>query len=201
MRFLPLFLLLASCSSYIASMQEEKNRFDISYDQMRIEIADLKHALHATQIELNILEEKVKTQSETIINNNKNISKIDFQQKTALIEKKIASLQVNQEQTLQDLLQLRNHANDTTKALQSFAQEIQSQNRKFEEISKLKATLSSLSKAIESDPQQSFRSHRVQPGETLEKIARTHHTSVPELKKLNKLDSDRIMVGQEIKIP
>lgn len=41
----------------------------------------------------------------------------------------------------------------------------------------------------------------VKRGDVLEKIARAHNTSVKELKKLNNLTTDRISVGQVLRIP
>jgi LysM repeat protein len=43
--------------------------------------------------------------------------------------------------------------------------------------------------------------HRVKPGETLYSIARDHSCSVPELKKLNKLESENIQPGTDLKLP
>lgn len=43
--------------------------------------------------------------------------------------------------------------------------------------------------------------HRVKAGETLYSIARDHACSVPELKKINKLDSENIAPGMELKLP
>ena len=46
-----------------------------------------------------------------------------------------------------------------------------------------------------------FTLYKVKPGDSLEKIARTHKISVEKIKKLNGLDQDLIVVGQELKIP
>lgn len=189
-------LLLASCSSYMTTMQEEKRRSDIASDEMRIEIADLKHMLSSMQVEVTILEEKLK-KLETL---NK---ESQLGQQIVALEKKIQQFQRMQEQASSDLQQLRTHANETSQTFRSFAQEIQSQNQRFEEIAKLKATLSLLSKTINSEPAHPIgvTTHRVKSGETLEKIARQHHTTVAELKRLNQLDNDRIIIGQELKLP
>lgn len=41
----------------------------------------------------------------------------------------------------------------------------------------------------------------IKAGDTLSQIARTHHTTVKTLKLLNKLESDRIIVGNTLKLP
>lgn len=43
--------------------------------------------------------------------------------------------------------------------------------------------------------------HTVKKGETLGTIARKHNTTVAKLKKVNRLKSDRVKVGQKIKLP
>jgi LysM repeat protein len=43
--------------------------------------------------------------------------------------------------------------------------------------------------------------YTVKSGDTLSKIAKDHHTSVPELQKLNSLSTTQIKVGQKLKVP
>ena len=45
------------------------------------------------------------------------------------------------------------------------------------------------------------QTHTVAPGETLFRIAQTYHTSVDDLKKLNNMSGNSVMVGQKLKIP
>ncbi len=198
-----LLLLLSGCAPYVASMQEDKRRTDLALDEMRLELADLKHTLKGTQVELNILEEKLKKQEALLATNKQPQQKSDpLVQQVSNLEKEIAHLRSIQERTLHDLEHLRSHANETSAAMQSFSQEFGLQNKKFEEISKLKTTLSTLSKSI-SAPQEtgSFSVYRVKSGDTLEKIARMHNTTVAELKRINHLEHDRIMTGQDLKLP
>ena len=93
------------------------------------------------------------------------------------------------------------HANETTAALSQFKQrvieleqEIQLQNRRFEEIAKLKTFIENSSKDLDA------KVHKVRPGDTLEKIARLHKTSVERIKKVNDLNQDLIVIGQELRI-
>jgi LysM repeat protein len=183
-------------------MQEEKRRYDLSHNEMRIEIADVKHALHAVQVELNILEEKIKKQDSSLAQNKQssNLSQ-QLTQQIAECEKKIVNVQKIQEKIAEDLKTLHSHANDTTHTLKTFAQEIKDQNKKFDELSKIKTTLSSLSKTMQLPNENKHTLHRVKSGETLKKIAELHHTTVSELKLLNQLESDRIIPNQELKLP
>jgi membrane-bound lytic murein transglycosylase D len=45
------------------------------------------------------------------------------------------------------------------------------------------------------------QTHTVAPGETLFRIAQTYHTSVDDIKKLNNMSGNSVMVGQKLKIP
>jgi LysM repeat protein len=47
----------------------------------------------------------------------------------------------------------------------------------------------------------STKKYRVRAGDTLSGIARKYHTSVAKIKKANNLRSDRIQIGQVLKIP
>ena len=51
------------------------------------------------------------------------------------------------------------------------------------------------------DVADSGSSYRVKNGDSLEKIARTHQTTVQAIKDLNGLTSDKIVVGKLLKIP
>jgi LysM repeat protein len=46
-----------------------------------------------------------------------------------------------------------------------------------------------------------YKKYKVRSGDTLSQIAQRHHTTVTAIKKLNHLRSDRIDVGQVLKIP
>ena len=45
------------------------------------------------------------------------------------------------------------------------------------------------------------QTHTVAPGETLFRIAQTYHTNVEDIKKLNNMSGNSVMVGQKLKIP
>lgn len=55
--------------------------------------------------------------------------------------------------------------------------------------------------APEEKPVSGFKEVKVKKGDALEKIARTHHTTVQELMRVNKLSSTQLKIGQVLKIP
>jgi LysM repeat protein len=84
--------------------------------------------------------------------------------------------------------------------IQMLESEIASHEKKLEEVVKLKGTLTSISKAISPAPSQA-KSYRVIAGDSLEKIARKYGTTAEILRKLNNLSNDKIVVGQNLKVP
>lgn len=113
------------------------------------------------------------------------------------IESRIAAIEKKQEKITTDLHQLSGHANQTTNALSILEKEIEKTTQKIQEISQLKSTLNSISKAIGTGG----NTHKVTRGDTLEKIARRYNTSIANLKQMNGLTSNTIIVGQELKVP
>jgi LysM repeat protein len=175
-------------------------------DELRQEIADVNYTLNATKVELQIVQERLKNQESSyssLKNQSKNQPKADpASSQLTLLEKRLFQLEKNQEK-------LSTHANQTSSSFVQYRDKIQeiektidAQNRRLEEVVKLKATLSSISNVMQKNPgDSSGRSYRVKPGDSLEKIARTERVTVEAIKTQNSLENDRIVVGQELKIP
>jgi LysM repeat protein len=213
--FICAVLLFSSCTSNLAFRRDDPRQSDLTLDELRMELADVKHALNSTQVELSILEDRMKNQDSTLyavknqaVNKMPQISQLNTQINS--LENRIGTIEKNQEKTLTDLRQLSSHANLTAGALSQYKEKIQelereiaSQNRKFEEFIKLKSTLASISKLMKQNAfaEESVKTYKVQTGDSLERIARQHRTTVDVLKKINRLESDLIMAGQELKIP
>ncbi len=177
MRYFSILLLLTGCASQFAALQSGNRSQDIALEEVRIELGDIKHSLHAQEVEMRLLEEKVDQES--------GAKSHDQQNGIALLEKRLAAIERNQEK-------LSSHANQTTAFLTQYRDHIQEIDRRLDEALRLKATL---------QKQPTSKTHLVKSGDSLEKIARHHQTSVQTLKELNHLSSDRIVVGQQLQIP
>ena len=123
------------------------------------------------------------------------------------LEKKWTSLEKTQQGGTEELEAALSHANETTAALSQFKERIQeleqellTQNRRFDDVAKLKGNIEALTRGLRAS-EEGFKIYKVVPGDSLEKIARAHKTAVDRIKKLNQLDQDLIVVGQELKIP
>ena len=208
--FIALVAGCTSCSPLRSSPNDEKHQLELTLHEVQTNLDDLRHDINCFQTEIQILDGRIKYYENTLSSLKqhdleKQQAKID--QLTAQIlslEKKWISLEKNQTGEIVEIETLSTHANETTAALAQFKdrigeleEEIHAQNRRFDEVAKLKGHIENLSKGFQGD----FKIYRVRPGDSLEKIARAHKTAVEKIKKLNSLDQDLIVVGQELKIP
>lgn len=179
---------------------------ELSLHKVRTEVEEVKHDLNTYEIEHHVLEGKLIDQEQTITALKQQVAELksgrldSFVQELQVLEKKLQDILKKQEKIVSDIRQLSTHANDTTTALAQykdkiaqFEKAIHGQNAQLDEIKKLKE---GISKLTEND-----KIYTVKQGDTLEKIARAHDTTVEAIKKKNKMDSDLIVVDQEIYLP
>jgi len=158
-------------------------------DELRLELSDVKHDLHSARIEINLLEERIAKQ-ERLIASLKGSANSSSESKLVALEKML-------EKVISDL----RHLNGQTGAALSKVQELEllcsSHEKKFADLANLKGTLTSISKAI---GQENKKTYVVKAGDSLEKIARAHHTTVEKIKACNGMTKETIFPDQEIKL-
>lgn len=205
-----ILLSFSSCSPLRSSPNDEKHQLELTLHEVQTNLDDLRHDINCFQTELQILDGRIKYYENTLASLKQNDlekqqGRIDqlFQQLQNL-EKKWVSFERSQQNDSKELQELSSHADETVAALSQFKdrigeleQDILAQNRRFDDLAKLKDHIENLAKG----PQGSFKLYKVKPGDSLEKIARVNKTAVEKIKKLNELDQDLIVVGQELKIP
>jgi len=206
---IPLFF-FASCSPLRTSFNDEKHQWELKLHEVLTNLDDLKHDINCFQTEIQILDGRIKYYENALAS----LKQQDIEKQQVKIEqivrdlnaleKKWSSYEKSQDGTKGDMQQLASHANETTTALSQFKNRIQeleqdilSQNRRFEDLAKLKGNLESIAKSIKP----AYKIYKVRPGDSLKKIASAHHTKVDRIKKLNDLEQDLIVVDQELKIP
>jgi LysM repeat protein len=180
-RLFLLFLLLAGVSH--ARQHDFYNE-----DALRLELSDVKHDLHSARIEITLLEERIAKQ-ERLIASLKGAASTSVDAKLASIEKML-------DKALNDLRHLNGQTTLALTKVHDLEHLCSSHEKKFADLSTLKGTLTSISKAIG----QGTKTYTVKAGDSLEKIARAHQTTVEEIKKRNGLTKDTILLGQEIKL-
>lgn len=200
--FLTFALILSGCSPQFMMGMRDQKETDYIIAELRSEIADLRQEISHHNVEFQILDEKLeKAYSSKANDTSHKISEL------SKIEKKISDLERLLEKTKEDLRELAAHANQSSSSFNQYREklfacerQIAHQSEVLSEVTKLKGTLTSLSKAMQA-PVTAAKSYKVKSGDSLEKIARHTNCSIDQLKKLNGLNNDTIMVGQELKIP
>ncbi len=195
--------LLIICLCFVFSLQAAAYSSP-ELDELRIAVDDLKYALKSTQVELNILDERVKKQTSSKPKEDVSALSLLTVQVNSL-EKKVINLEKTLEKAANDLRTLSSTATTALTKIQGVEDDLSSQEKRIDEVVKLKGTLTSISKAINarSSPEptaSSTKTYRVKAGDSLEKIARANHVSVEVIKKINHLSNDKIVVGQELRL-
>ncbi len=198
--FFAIVACLLSSPFELESRQSSNYYSDSSLEELRQELADVKHELKSVQVDLNLLDERVQ-KSATAPKNTTELSQLGL--KISTLEKKASQIDFIMEKISADLRSLNTNSTQTLNKIHDLEQEIAAHDKKLDEVVKLKGTLTSISKAIgQTTPPVSndSKTYRVKAGDSLEKIARNQHVSVDALKKLNQLKDDKIIVGQELKV-
>jgi LysM repeat protein len=206
-------ILPIACSPLKSSPNDEKHQLELTLHKLQTNLDDVRHDMNCFQTEMQVLDGRIKYYENALGNLKqqdleKQQSKIDFlSQEVAAFEKKIAVLERTHDCGVQDLQQLTSHANETSAALAQFKkrideldQIIQEQNVRIAQMAKLKGHAEGLTKHL-SNAASEKKTYKVRPGDTLDKIARFHQTTIERIKKANDLNQDLIVVGQELIIP
>jgi LysM repeat protein len=194
-----LFLCLLHCALPLHARPQSGHYTEAALDEFRIEIDDLKHALKSTQVELNLLDERINKQNHLFAAySTKDTSSSSIQ----ALEKKVLALEKTLDKIAADLRTLSQSTNQVLNKMQTLEHDLLAHEKRFEEVSKLKGTLTTISKAISQKPSTEAgpKTYRVKSGDSLGKIAQAHHTSIENLRKLNRLSDDKILPGQELRL-
>jgi len=208
------FLLLAGCAPFEGSLNDEtastENNLKYELSNCCSEITVLQRRLNLLETELDALHEEIASTSKT----NSNVVK----DRTNSIHNKVTSLETTTQKLINDINTVKNHGNEVSVAMQQCQKQIQ----KLEEtnashtgnIHNLDVAMRSLMDAVQYGMGNNTKAmaslnktssgsvYKVKSGDTLEKIARNHHTTIEALKELNQLRSeDFIIAGQELALP
>lgn len=196
--------------------------------QMRVALSDTRHAINNHETEIRIFEEKLHNQEITFDQFRQELldglqAQKDYSRATTInLESKIDFLDNAIKGLTADLKQLKSQSNDSVQVLSQYKQKmlelekiLDAQN---EHLKNVEVALNSIMEVLQAKEAaekasalvdkggEGCKTYKVQAGDTLEKIAanfstRHHKISVQALKEYNNLSSDRIVVGQTLKIP
>lgn len=199
----------------------------IALQEMRDSIEDVRHQVNNHEAEIRICDEKLKNLDVIIesvrdqLNDSGKAYKEQLKGSSANLESKIAALETISKGLVADLRQFKTYSNETTAVLEQYQQKIteleKQVGRQNQNIDHLQAAMGSLMEALLGKRQAPAkiapvaaapytlsgddRSYTVKPGDSLEKIARAHQTTIQGIKTANGLKTDRIIVGKTLVIP
>ena len=198
---------LTSCAMMGSSPKEEKHQLELTLHRIRTDLEEIKHDLSSYQMQLQIIEGQM-ISSEDLIgamkerfqeNQKTTWSQLEYQ--IGLLEKKSKALESKQDQIAHDLSHLNHYASDTTKALAQYKEKIKEMEKSLILSNELADQAKVKKAGIALKEEKPLKTYVVRSGDSLDKIARLYETSIEELKKLNQLTNDLIMVGQELIVP
>lgn len=190
--FVPLISLSSCVSQMITKKDDEVGLSTIeSLHELRAELAQLSHVVHGQNVDIQLLEEKVSNLSlkkrelltETIES---------MQQKIDLLESTLASTRMNVEQSKKNNQQV---VDTQLQRLVSLENKVAQHDSSLHVIKDLKHMLSSMQAPTKA------QNYKVEMGDTLEGISRRFGVKLQDIKQVNRLETDQIQVGQNLKIP
>jgi LysM repeat protein len=195
--------------------------------QLRAGIADLKHEIRNHESEIRTFENKLQNQEAAFDQLRQQLiddvqsqrdfvraSNINLEGKTETLDQAIQNLEMLVRNMMADLRQMKTQANDSVAVLGQYKQKISELENllhtQSQHMQNLEAALQSMmevwqakeaAREIALKANEAVKTYKVQPGDSLEKIARAQKVSVQALRDANQLTNDRIIVGQTLKIP
>jgi LysM repeat protein len=206
------YIFLWGCSPIKSSPHDQKHQLELTLHEVQTNLDDLRHDIHCFKTELQIIDGRIK-HSENALTTlkqqdiEKQQAKIDqISLHLQALEKKLASSEKISNTESEERRELTSHAKETSTVLLQFKARIEElerelivNQRRFEEFGKLKENIELLVNSIRANDR--YKAYKVKQGDSLEKIAKIHKTSVEKIKKLNGLQQDLIVVDQELQIP
>lgn len=214
-------------STYPATRSAPGDDLNQLVKQFKTSLADLKHNVHNHETEIRIFEEKLLNQESSFEQQRQQLaedlqsqrdfvraSNINLEGKIESLDQSLKNLETMIRGTMSDLRQMKTQANDSVSVLSNYKQKMTEFEKLLEaqnlHMQNLEAALQSMmevwqakeaAREIAVKGSESSKTYKVQPGDSLEKIARAQKVSVQALRDANQLSNDRIIVGQTLKIP
>lgn len=168
-----------------------------AWDDIQSSYSRLQHQVSNSKSEIKTFEERLinfELMLESLreeLAGSKEQQKETIQARSHSLELRIASLEQTSKALSSDLKKMSDH-------LQENKQKLLEMDKNF---SNLQSAVASLIEAFQEKTEGNATRYTVKNGDSLDKIAKAHHTSVQAIKEYNGMNSDKIIVGKTIKIP
>lgn len=179
-------------------------------------LSSLKHQVNNQEVELKSLEQRVEN-FQNIVDHLRDQLQTSLQAQKEQIkghssntESDIGSLKKTVRDLAEDIKKLQEHANSSATTLNTLKQKLVDWDQQMQvqqrNIDQLHAGLDALADALgaKSTPIPATtlpaNSYRIKSGDSLEKIAKAHQTTIQAIKELNNMTSDKIVEGKVIRV-
>jgi LysM repeat protein len=194
-------LLLSSCTNQWLTSEPYNVRAEPAIIALETELSALNRTLQQQATELALLQDRLNEQES--ISKQRNRDAFPLNTRLNNIEQKISLMEKEEDRTRIELGRSKQIHEEFRAEQSRLKQELIScQQQLAQALRELKSTLTAISQEISqsgtetrSTPPQRYR---VQSGDTLEKISKQHDVTIADLKRLNQLRNDTILVGQEL---
>ncbi len=216
-----LTFLVATTSCMVPNSRDQEARLQkqaLSVSEVRDEVDYVKYEQGNVSSEIRMFESRLVTQEEVIQTTRRELADAQLRDREQLsraltdFEERVAKMESKHHSMIEDLRELKTHANDVASSLGQAKQRMGTLERSYEgqteTIRNLEGAVRALMALVEASdgaPPSTFakgaKIYKVQSGDTLEKIARREGSTVRAIKRANDLKKDLIRVGQTLKIP
>ncbi|CDZ79829.1 autolysin [Candidatus Rubidus massiliensis] len=189
---------------------EDENAIKIR--ETKDSIDELRHELQNQEIEMKRFEEKLSNHDLTLdsmrqqLLDKTNTAKEFASDKANFLETKINQLEQQNKNFLADLKSFKTFSQESAAVLNQTKSKINELekiiDKQNENIENIQLALKNIIEVMQGkSSSSSSKSYKVKNGDSLEKIAKFHQTTIQALKEANHLTNDKIIVGQTIQIP
>jgi LysM repeat protein len=215
--FIPLTLLLcmSSCTSMSPIAKTDKYQMEITLHKTRADIEEIKHDLHTQKMEVTVVEGKLVNQEDSLASLKKEAfelshCKLDqyfhhanqLDKRIASLEKCYGEIEESQNKIVQSTNEMYKALSQNKERMNEMERLISVQSKSLNEIAKLRKNVDKVSQMLEGEKREFFvDTYRIKGGETLDEIAHTYGVSLDVLVKINRLETDKVVAGQEIIVP
>jgi LysM repeat protein len=176
-------------------------------------INQVRHGLNNHEHELRQNDEKFNSMESILDNMQRQLQdhskthKEHLHASKAVLDSKVGDLELVIKGLLVDLNQIKSRVNESVSSLSQYKQQlttlekaVEVQNQNIESLHSSMKTLMQVLQGGE-NAEATAEHYTVKSGDNLEKIAIGHSTTVKAIKELNSLATDRIKIGQKLKLP
>lgn len=200
-------VLIAQDAYYTPSTGTGMNWMYDTLNQVRLGLNNHEDELRQTGEKFNSMESILEGMQRQLQDHSKT-HKEHLQASKAVLDSKMGDLELVIKGLLVDINQIKNRVNESASSLLQYKQQLSAlekvvevQNQNIENLHSSMKTLMQVLQAGDNAAESSGELYTVKSGDTLEKIAIAHSTTVKALKELNNLSTDRINIGRKLKLP